>query len=192
MNKMEPYKLTEVQLAYMLGRSNNIFLGGNSTHFYVELDLACNIEKLEEAFNKVIKEQAMLRTVILDDGMQQEYDGDTTYKIEVTNLVGKREEEIEKMMEEYRSVAAQRIFPLNSWPMFAVQAYCIGETKYRLAMDFDMMVMDRFSIDLLMYRIYFYYNNPNAEIYVPKDFMASLPCNQFIAQPLDRNQRNGL
>ena len=30
------------------------------------------------------------------------------------------------------------------------------------------------------------------EIYDPKDFIASLPRNQFIAQPLNRNQRNRL
>lgn len=168
MNNLEPYALTEVQLAYMLGRSTNMFLGGNSTHFYVELDLACNIDKLEEAFNKVIEEQSMLRTVIYDDGTQQEYDGDTIYKIEVTELVGKQEEEINEVIEKYRSDAAQRIFPLNCWPMFALHAYHVKKDRYRLAMDFDMMVMDRFSIDLLMYRIYYYYCNPNEKIYIPK------------------------
>ena len=48
---------------------------------------------------------------------------------------------------------------------------------------------------LRQYNIWAMYLTPTGkcfEIYVPKDFMASLPCNQFIAQPLDRNQGNGL
>jgi amino acid adenylation domain-containing protein len=168
MNEKNNFDLTQVQLAYVIGRNENIYLGGNSTHFYFEASITADIEKFEKALNKVIMKQSMLRTVIYDDGTQNEFNGDTYYKIDVIDVknvpVFSECDELYK----YRAIASNRVFPLNCWPMFAVRAFDYGDNNYQIAMDFDMLIMDRFSIDLFLNELYEYYMFPEKEVIVPK------------------------
>ena len=62
--------LSDVQRSYFYGRSKGTFLGGISTHFYIECITDLDTCKLEKALNSVIKEQPSLRSYITSDGMQ--------------------------------------------------------------------------------------------------------------------------
>ena len=65
-NKYLP--LSDVQRSYFYGRSKGTFLGGISTHFYIECMTSLDKDKLEKALNSVIKEQPSLRSYITSDG----------------------------------------------------------------------------------------------------------------------------
>lgn len=62
--------LSDVQRSYLYGRNKNTFLGGVSTHYYIEHLTVLDKDKLEYALNCSIKEQPSLRSYITDNGMQ--------------------------------------------------------------------------------------------------------------------------
>lgn len=185
MDENKNFDLTQVQLAYVVGRNENIYLGGNSTHFYFEASITANIDQFEKALNKVIMKQSMLRTVIYDDGTQNEYNGDTYYKIGIVDVKNAPVFSDCDELLEYRAVASNRVFSLNCWPMFAVRAFDYGNNNYQLAMDFDMLIMDRFSIDLFLNEVYEYYMDPAKEVIVPEHSFR-----EYIANKKDHIERH--
>ncbi|MDM5201594.1 hypothetical protein, partial [Bacillus velezensis] len=63
-NKNTEFDLTNVQMAYLMGRDKQFELGGTSTHAYLEIETELNIEKLNKSLQKVIDYQDMLRAVV--------------------------------------------------------------------------------------------------------------------------------
>ncbi|MFZ7750849.1 hypothetical protein [Bacillus velezensis] len=59
-NKNTEFDLTNVQMAYLMGRDKQFELGGTSTHAYLEIETELNIEKLNKSLQKVIDYQDML------------------------------------------------------------------------------------------------------------------------------------
>ena len=71
-HKYNPFPLTDVQAAYMLGNSSVYEFGGFSCHTYFEVKTDfTDISILEKAWNKVIEKHDMLRAVIYEEGYQE-------------------------------------------------------------------------------------------------------------------------
>ena len=60
-----PFPLTEVQMAYVAGRSKAFEMGGTSTHGYLEFESDLDMTRFNEALIKVIEHHPMLRAIIL-------------------------------------------------------------------------------------------------------------------------------
>ena len=70
--RAEPFPLTELQQAYWLGRDSAMEMGNVATHLYVELDCpALDIERLNDALDRMIERHDMLRAVVGNDGTQR-------------------------------------------------------------------------------------------------------------------------
>uniref|UniRef100_A0A8R1EF08 Condensation domain-containing protein n=1 Tax=Caenorhabditis japonica TaxID=281687 RepID=A0A8R1EF08_CAEJA len=61
--QFEPFPLTEVQMAYYLGRNDELGLGGVSPHNYSEVEMKVDLDRFERSLNKVIQRHGMLRAV---------------------------------------------------------------------------------------------------------------------------------
>ncbi|SDY37521.1 non-ribosomal peptide synthetase [Lachnobacterium bovis] len=155
--------LTDVQFAYMAGRNENIYLGGVSTHFYIEFDRKLVPEKLELAVNKLIKKQEMMRAYISDDGTQTILDKVPYYKVKCEQLDKMLEEDKQKVLSEYRKNTSNRIFELGKWPMFEFHLFKLDSNMYRLAIDFDMMIVDGMSTELIIQEILHFYEDGEDE-----------------------------
>lgn len=68
-----PFSLTEVQIAYMLGRNSQFELSGISPQTYFEYETALDINCLSKSFQKVIHRHPMLRAVILPEENNKYY-----------------------------------------------------------------------------------------------------------------------
>ena len=101
--------LTDVQFAYMFGRNSSIYLGGISTHFYVEFDTKLEPKRFEKALNKVIQRQEMLRAYICKDGTQVILDEVPYYVVEYRDLCKLSEEEKTKELTSYREKTSNRM-----------------------------------------------------------------------------------
>lgn len=145
---MKKIKLTDVQLAYLVGRSKALYLGGNSTHGYIEFEGYAEIERVESAVNKLIKRHSMLRTVINEDGTQHEITELPKYIIEHDDLSMKSKEDQENFITEYRNRYSGRIFECGKFPMFCLHAFELGNNTVRYAFDVDLMIMDRSSFEI--------------------------------------------
>src|SRR4051812_30245807 len=66
-----PFPLTDIQQAYLVGRSAEMPLGGVGCHYYSEFRTATlNAPRLEYAWRRVIERHPMLRAVVREDGTQ--------------------------------------------------------------------------------------------------------------------------
>lgn len=153
----DTYQLTDIQMAYLLGRNSNIYLGGNSTHFYAEIITKLSPQRFETAFNKVIKHQPMLRTIILPEGVQKTLKTVPAYQINVFDICNKSLSEQERIILDKREATSHRIFKSDVWPLFSIEMYKVNEEDYRLIVDFDMMIVDGLSIEIMINNIIMYY-----------------------------------
>ena len=164
MEYKEKFALTDVAFAYLMGRDSKTDLGGNATGFYAECQGKCDANRLEKAINCVIARQPMLRTVIFEDGTQAELKEIPTYHLPVEDLRHLSEEEIDRYFETYRQKQSHRIFPLESWPMYQIALFQLTDEISRVVISFDMMLVDRFSIEILINELNEYYQNPDVEL----------------------------
>ncbi|WP_249712779.1 hypothetical protein, partial [Bacillus cereus] len=58
----EPFPVTEIQGAYLVGRQNIMEMGNISTHAYYEFETELDIKRLNDALKRVLERQLMVRT----------------------------------------------------------------------------------------------------------------------------------
>ncbi|QKX04988.1 amino acid adenylation domain-containing protein [Aquimarina sp. TRL1] len=151
--KHEPFRLTPVQLAYMLGRSSDFELGNINTHYYIELE--CNKlepKKLEISWNQVIKRHEMLRTKIYSDASQQLMKQTPYFEIPVSVIA--QEEELTSIREQW----SHHKYELGSWPMFHLQISQINDQRSRLHFSLDCLLLDASSTEMIIQELFATYN----------------------------------
>lgn len=99
MKKYKSLNLSDIQRAYYLGRTSGIELGGRSTKITYIIKLVVPIEKFERAFNQVIKEQDMLRAIILDQNNQIILDKVNYYSFDIIRYAEIDDREKENILE---------------------------------------------------------------------------------------------
>jgi pyochelin synthetase len=83
-NRFEPFPLTDLQQAYLIGRSEGIELGNISCHGYAEVDMEdWDRERFQAALQIVIDRHEMLRCIVLPEGQQQVLASPPKYEIKV-------------------------------------------------------------------------------------------------------------
>ncbi len=86
-NRFQPFPLTDLQQAYLFGRSEGMELGNISCHGYAEVDVDhWDRERFEAALQRMIERHEMLRCIILPEGRQQILSSTPRYQIEVNDL----------------------------------------------------------------------------------------------------------
>jgi amino acid adenylation domain-containing protein len=137
--------MTQIQRAYWIGRSEGFALGGVGSYWYWEFDGSdVDLERLEEAWNRLIARHDMLRVVFGDDGTQKILAEVPRFHIEVTDAGPGSEEEALGSM---RAAAGTRQpFDLSQWPLFEIRTVRYGEGRCRLGFGFDYIALDALSI----------------------------------------------
>ena len=161
---LKKYPLTDIQLAYLIGKGSNMYLGGNSVHVYIEYEGNAEPEKVEKALNKVIQRHEALRIVINDDGTQSLPEETAEYHIGITDISAMNAEERDSVINRHREEYSSKIYSSGVWPMFSFHAFRMSETCFRYAFDTDLMIMDRSSIELLFKEIDHFYNDEGSEL----------------------------
>ena len=156
----EPFDLTEVQMAYLMGRKNGFEMGGFSTHAYYELETELDIKRFNDALNCVIKRQPMLRAVVFEGGKQQVLEKVPEYNIFIEDISMLEIHEKEVRIEAERERMSHFVFQSDKWPLFEFKAFCISPNKHYIHIGFDMLIIDGSSIFLMLKEIMEYYNQP--------------------------------
>lgn len=176
--RYNPFPLTNVQMAYLLGRSDLFEIGGVSTHIYQEIITELDLQKLNTALNQVIKRHPMLRTVIYNNGTQQVLDTIKEYEIIVEDISGMSPDQQEKRITQERSRMSHFIFKTDQWPMFDIKGFKLDDKTSCLCVGIDPLIADAFSLRIISDEIITYYNNPDAPLkpitFTFKDYVLAL------------------
>lgn len=121
-NRHEPFPLTDVQAAYLVGRQDSFGYGNVACHGYIEASYPTfPPNRLEDAWNRLIDRHDMLRAVIEPDGSQRVLPSVERMRIPILDLRGASAEEVEAGLTRMREELDHRIYPIPSWPMFEVR-----------------------------------------------------------------------
>lgn len=145
------FPLTGIQQAYWLGRSDAFEMGNVAAHAYAELDLRGPFDPaaFEQAFNVLIDRHDMLR-VVVEDGRQRVLADVGRFVLPVDDLSTYPGEVREARLLSVREAMSHHVFAPHRWPLFDVRVTCLGPTLHRLYWSFDGLVMDGYSLRLLV------------------------------------------
>ncbi|WP_395367640.1 amino acid adenylation domain-containing protein [Streptomyces sp. YH02] len=148
--RYEPFGLTDLQQAYLVGRGDAFELGNTSTYFQIEIDLEnVDLDRLGASFRAMIERHDMLRAVFTADGEQRIQRDVPAYVIRETDASAldpaEREAELVAVHEEMR----HQVFDTTSWPLFDVRVTRIDDRVIRLHAGFDALIIDGFSTSIL-------------------------------------------
>ncbi|QSZ27537.1 hypothetical protein ACETAC_01020 [Aceticella autotrophica] len=159
-----------------MGRNENYELGGVSAHIYYEVNTKLDIVRLENALNKVIENQPMLRAVIDKNGEQRILSKVPWYVIEVSDLRKFDEFQRKQYIMNKRKAMVHYVFPLNNWPMFKFEISRLSDNINILHFSLDLLIADGSSIAILLKELLAYYWNESE----PKSIQNSFE--EFISQ----------
>jgi acyl transferase domain-containing protein len=177
-NKYQPFPLTELQMAYVIGRNENLLFGGVSGHIYMEIETRFDIMRIEESLNKVIARHPMLHTIIYDNGTQQIMKDVPRYRIKIYDASNNSDCEREKMVLNKRRELSQHVLPLGQWPMFEVEAFRLSDHSAYIFIGIDVLIADGGSLAILGNEILAFYNEPECSLPKPqinmRDYVVTL------------------
>ncbi len=164
-NKTEtylPFKLTDVQTAYWMGRNSGVELGGVATHIYQEIDIKhLDLQKFQKALNKIVKRHPMLRAIFSQDGTQRILEKTDDYQIKAAELQNRTRDEIGQELGSIRETMSHQVLPGEKWPLFDIKASILPEHTTRLHISFDLLIGDAWSFQILLSEIAQVYRDEN-------------------------------
>ncbi|MGF1835878.1 amino acid adenylation domain-containing protein [Photobacterium sanguinicancri] len=162
-NRYEPFPLTDLQVAYIVGRRSNYELGGVGCHSYIELELPrLDHARLEAAWHKLIRRHDMLRAVISTDGQQRVLKNVTLPPVAIKDLAGQSRENFDLAVKRSRDEMAFRCYDSECWPLYELRLTQHND-KAILHHSTDLLIADFASIQILLAELGDLYDHPNKD-----------------------------
>jgi len=159
--RYEPFPLTEIQQAYWLGRTGTFELGNVATHGYIEIDCQdLDLDRFNQAWQKLIERHEMLRMIVLDSGQQQILEQVPPYQIKIQNLSDKSHTELESIREEM----SHQVLPADQWPLFDIRASLLDKQRTRLHISFDALIADAWGMRIIGRDLLHFYHQPEQKL----------------------------
>lgn len=155
--RYDSFPLTDIQMAYLLGRKGAFEYGDIASHLYLELEYPdLDSVRVQMIWNQLITEHDMLRAVVFQNGTQKVLPKVDEYHIYVSNDVEERGE--------IRSKWANKFYETERWPLFDI-GITNGKEKDILHLSFDFLIADWASIWKLLreFEIKYYGKIDNSE-----------------------------
>jgi pyochelin synthetase len=157
----EPFPLTDVQAAYLIGRRNVYSYGGVGCHGYGELIFPeLDPARLEVAWNTLIRRHDMLRAVIDPAGSQRILAEMPPYEIQVRDLRGASSEAVSSAIDKTRAEMDHRTYEPDGWPLFELRVTLTDDAAL-LHFSVDFLIADFVSIQILLDELHTLYSDPS-------------------------------
>lgn len=161
-NRYAPFPLTDLQLAYIVGRRDNYELGGVGCHNYLELALPpLDPARLEQAWHRLILRHDMLRAVIGNDGQQRVLKHVSLPPLRCDDLRGRDEQAFEQAVLANRRAMAFRRYDAECWPLYEMRL-SLHDGRAILHYSTDLLIADFASIQLLLAELGEAYRQPES------------------------------
>ena len=146
----DPFPLTDVQSAYLLGRSDSFAYGGAPCQIYTEVTFPdLDPERLEAAWHEVVQRHGMLRAVFSRDRHQRVLAEVPRYRIRVDDRRGAPPSTVEDTLAQTRAEMDHHAYKPDEWPLFDVRVTrADGRAVLHISVDF--LVADYTSIRTIL------------------------------------------
>ncbi|MBB4895859.1 amino acid adenylation domain-containing protein [Streptomyces olivoverticillatus] len=166
--RFEPFAMTDLQQAYLVGRSGAFELGNVSTYFFIEVDVDdLDLDRLTAAFQRMVGRHDMLRAVVDPDGTQRVLADVPPYQPHVVDLTGCTEQEREQRLAEIHREMKHQVFDTAVWPLFDIRATRVDGCRTRLHVGLDALIIDAWSTSLLFREWAAAYRDPDRQLPEP-------------------------
>ena len=148
-SRHDPFPLTNVQAAYLLGRGNSFAYGGVGCHAYAELRFpALDVARLEAAWQALVARHDMLRAVIELDGYQRVLAAVPPYRVTVHDHRDDPAAAAATVAAVRTRLSHHRYVP-SRWPLFALEVTRAADHAL-LHISIDLLIADYVAIQALM------------------------------------------
>lgn len=168
-DRYEPFPLTDIQQAYYVGRGDGFELGNVSCHTYYEVETEnLDLNRLNQAWRRLIERHDMLRVVFLPDGRQRVLEHAPRYEIDQLDLRGQGAEAVTAQLQAIRQRMSHQVLPAERWPLFEIRATRLTDSLVLLHLSFDLLIMDAMSMRALFQEWRRFYHDPQAQLAPPE------------------------
>ncbi|MEC1646348.1 non-ribosomal peptide synthetase [Bacillus halotolerans] len=163
-NRYEPFRLSDMQQALLIGRGNAVEFGDVGCHAYCEHESNdLNLEAYKNAWLKLIERHDMLRAVFHShDETQQVLREVPPFEVQVVDLREESDDKVEEILSEIRERMSHQVLPADKWPLLEVVVAKLKDNYYRLFTSIDLLIMDAWSyFQIILPDLIEVYNNPD-------------------------------
>jgi amino acid adenylation domain-containing protein len=162
----EPFPLTDLQEAYVVGATRLLELGGVQPTYTVELEVVgLDVARAEAAIDALVARHEHLRTVLVAGGMRV-LDAVPPYRIEVEDLAGLPPEQREAAIAAARERLAAGAEPA-CWPLFRMVAQRLRPRRTILHVAMSLLLLDGRGIQQAVAEWLRLYGDPDAALPPP-------------------------
>lgn len=163
------HPMTDLQIAYYIGRSSDTELGGNPTRGYSEI--ICkdyDHSQMGKAINKLFSLHDILRCYFNEDGTQQVVPAFTYDNFLLEDISHMDEDAQNEYLLKKRDRIFNSLFDVHKLPLVHFEATKCSEEKTIIHFSHDGMIIDGWSHEVLIYDLDRYYLDPEKEFASPK------------------------
>ena len=143
----QPFPLSQVQGAYLLGRNDAFGYGGVACHVYLEIGYPnLDAERVGQFWNQLVARHDMLRAVFDRAGSQQVLEQVPPLPVEVRSS---DDSTALNLLDSVREEMGHRLYQPEQWPLFSLNLSQLPE-KSVLHLSMDFLIADWASIWLLL------------------------------------------
>ncbi|CDL86084.1 non-ribosomal peptide synthetase [Xenorhabdus cabanillasii] len=157
-DKYQPFPLTEVQQAYLVGRHPGFTLSGVGAHFFIEYRIEqLDVQRLNRVLNRLIQRHPVLRTVVIN-GQQQILKDVPLFSVKQHQFTDISEADT------LRERLSHQVLDAGHWPVFDFQLAQDSSPVCRLFVSLDNLLLDGLSMQILLAELEQLYLNEQQEL----------------------------
>jgi hypothetical protein len=139
----EDFRLTEMQLAYLVGRADTWLGDAVAPHYYTEVDVDdLDVDRLTAALRTVVARHPMLRATVTPETLQRVHADISVPRIDVFDLRSHDEADRERTLLRLREERSHRVLDPARCPMLHVAASRLTERTWRVHFGLDLLFCD--------------------------------------------------
>jgi len=147
-HRYDPFPLTDIQAAYVIGRSPGVPYGGLGCHGYGELHVrSLDRERLQAAWDTLLRRHDALRLVVDGNGLQRVLPEPVSFPIPVEQVRGTAA--FAETVAARRALMSHRVYDPQRWPLFDL-AVTAGDEESVLHFSIDFLIGDFVSLQVIL------------------------------------------
>ncbi|KUF36531.1 MULTISPECIES: non-ribosomal peptide synthetase [Lysinibacillus] len=162
--RYDSFPLTDIQSAYLVGRSGNYHYGGVGCKVYAELvGTIFDPIQLEKAWHHVIKRHDMLRAIVHQEGYQQVLENVELPALQVIDLTEEAPEAANQRLLQVRNELSVKQYAPDKWPLYDL-VLTQQKNQSTVHLSIDMLIADFVSINVLIAELEHFYYTENTPL----------------------------